>query len=143
MNRTAMTSGAMTAVPDRSVFVSYLLKRLGESQEPYLLAGDLFSQLRTPVINNSPRQPNGEIATPRYGVIQEASDEGGEFVFVRRSPAATPMPALTPVIALPSGAPPGALRSALFTTASVDTDGRVTRREDGPAQIYEVELGDG
>jgi formylglycine-generating enzyme required for sulfatase activity len=142
-SRTAMTSGAMTTVPDRSVFVSYLLKRLRENQEPYLLAGDLFSQLRTPVINNSPRQANGSISTPRYGVIQEAGDEGGEFVFVRRSPTARPMPALTPVIALPSGVPPSALRSASFTTAKVDSNGRVTRLEAGPAQFYEVDLGGG
>ncbi len=71
-SRNAMTSGALTTVPDRSVFVQYLLKRLGENREPYLPASDLFSQLRTPVINNSPRQPDGSIPTPRYGVIQES-----------------------------------------------------------------------
>lgn len=90
-SRNAMTSGALTTVPDRSVFVEYLLKRLGENREPYLPAADLFSQLRTPVINNSPRQADGSIPTPRCGVIQEADDEGGDFIFVRReaSPAPT------------------------------------------------------
>jgi hypothetical protein len=86
-SRTAMTSGALTTVPDRSVFVSFLLKRLRENSEPYLMAGELFSQLRAPVINNSPRQQDGAIPTPRYGVIQEAGDEGGDFIFVRRSTA--------------------------------------------------------
>jgi len=97
-SRNAMTSGALTTVPDRSVFVEYLLKRLGENREPYLPAADLFSQLRTPVINNSPRQPDGSIPTPRYGVIQEAGDEGGDFIFVRReaSPVSPPRPAPTP-----------------------------------------------
>ncbi len=87
-SRNAMTSGALTTVPDRSVFVEYLLKRLGENREPYLPAADLFSQLRTPVINNSPPQADGSIPTPRYGVIQEAGDEGGDFIFVgvRRRP---------------------------------------------------------
>jgi formylglycine-generating enzyme required for sulfatase activity len=97
-SRNAMTSGALTTVPDRSVFVEYLLKRLGENREPYLPAADLFSQLRTPVINNSPRQADGSIPTPRYGVIQEAGDEGGDFIFVRREVSSTPPPRPTPAL---------------------------------------------
>ena len=42
-SRTAMTSGALTTVPDRSVFVKYLLQKLSENAEEYLLA-----QLRHP-----------------------------------------------------------------------------------------------
>jgi formylglycine-generating enzyme required for sulfatase activity len=155
-SRNAMTSGALTTVPDRSVFVEYLLKRLGENRVPYLPAADLFSQLRTPVINNSPRQPDGSIPTPRYGVIQEAGGEGGDFIFVRReaSPAPPPRPtptptprptslALTPVIALPSGVPASALRSAPITTATVDASGQVTRQQAGPVQFYQEDLGGG
>jgi hypothetical protein len=54
-SRAAMTSGALTTVPDKSVFVRFLVESLRENQESYLLAGDLFRQLLTPVINNSPR----------------------------------------------------------------------------------------
>lgn len=83
-SRNAMTSGAMTPVPDRSVFLKYLVEKLEANKEKYLLASDLFSLIRTPIINNSPRQADGKIATPRYGVIQQTGDEGGDFIFVRR-----------------------------------------------------------
>lgn len=79
-SRKAMTSGAMKTVPDRSVFVDYLVKRLNENQQSYLSAEELFSSMRKAVINNSPNRQ-----TPQYGEIREAGDEGGDFVFVRRS----------------------------------------------------------
>jgi WD40 repeat protein len=83
-SRTAMTSGALTTVPDRSVFVEYLLKRLSENTEDALPALELFSKLRLPVIHNSPAQRDGSRPTPRYGTIFEVGDEGGDFIFVRR-----------------------------------------------------------
>jgi hypothetical protein len=83
-SRTAMTSGALTTVPDRSVFVEYLLKRLRESTEEALPALELFSKLRLPVISNTPVQRDGSRPTPRYGTIFEVGDEGGDFIFVRR-----------------------------------------------------------
>src|SRR5262245_1344074 len=83
-SRTAMTSGALTTVPDRSVFVVYLLKRLGENTEARLPALELFNKLRLPVINNSPTQRDGSRPTPRYGTIFEVGDEGGDFIFMRR-----------------------------------------------------------
>jgi Caspase domain/Glucodextranase, domain B len=83
-SRTAMTSGALTTVPDRSVFVEYLLKRLRDNTEERLPALELFSKLRLPVINNSPTQKDGFRPTPRYGTIFEVGDEGGDFIFVRR-----------------------------------------------------------
>ncbi len=83
-SRTAMTSGALTTVPDRSVFVEYLLNRLRDNTEDRLPAMELFSRLRLPVINNSPAQRDGSRPTPRYGTIYEVGDEGGDFIFVRR-----------------------------------------------------------
>jgi hypothetical protein len=83
-SRTAMTSGAMTTVPDRSVFVEYLLRRLRDNSEERLPAMELFSRLRLPVINNSPAQQGASRPTPRYGTIFEVGDEGGDFIFVRR-----------------------------------------------------------
>src|SRR6266542_3189589 len=83
-SRTAMTSGALTTFPDRSVFVEYLLKRLRDNTEERLPALELFSKLRLPVINNSPTQKDGFRPTPRYGTIFEVGDEGGDFIFVRR-----------------------------------------------------------
>lgn len=83
-SRTAMTSGAMTTVPDRSVFLEYLTKRLAENKEAYKTAASIFTSLQTVVIDNSPRMNDGNRTTPLYGSIQEAGHEGGDFIFVRR-----------------------------------------------------------
>ena len=37
----------------------------------------LFTNFRTAVLNNSPTEP-------QYGIIQNAGDEGGEFMFIRK-----------------------------------------------------------
>jgi hypothetical protein len=77
-SRRAITSGTLTAVPDQSVFVSYLIKRLQQNDQPFLPAQQLFSSLRLAVINNS-------AIVPQEGVIAEAGDEGGDFIFIKRS----------------------------------------------------------
>jgi uncharacterized caspase-like protein len=53
-SRKAMTSGTLKEVPDVSVFVHYLLKRLQENEQRYLSSQQLFTSFRTAVINNSP-----------------------------------------------------------------------------------------
>lgn len=78
-SRKAITSGALKTVPDRSVFVEYLAKRLRENSDRYLDAQKLFVSFREAVINNSPNNQ-----TPLYGAINEAGDEGGDFIFVRK-----------------------------------------------------------
>jgi len=78
-SRKAMTSGAMTTVPDKSVFIEYLLKRLTQNTEMLISAQELFSSFRSAVINNS---FNGQV--PQYGDINNAGDEGGEFIFLKR-----------------------------------------------------------
>ena len=78
-SRKAMTSGYMKEVPDKSVFIEYLVKRLRENTDPMLASETLFSSLRQAVINNS---PNRQI--PQFGEIRETGDEGGDFVFVRK-----------------------------------------------------------
>ncbi len=76
-SRKAMTSGTLTEVPDRSVFLEYLVKQLEDNENPFISADQLFTSFRPAVINNSPN-------TPQYGVIFEAGDEGGEFIFVKK-----------------------------------------------------------
>ena len=78
-SRKAITSGALMAVPDKSVFVDYLIKKLGENQEHYIYSEKLFTLIKEPVINNSPTHQ-----TPLFGVMSETGDEGGDFIFVRR-----------------------------------------------------------
>lgn len=78
-SRKAMTSGSLKTVPDQSVFVEFLIKRLAENKDPYLDAHKLFARMREGVIHNSRTKQ-----TPLYGAINEAGDEGGDFIFVRK-----------------------------------------------------------
>jgi WD40 repeat protein len=78
-SRKAMTSGILQEVPDESVFLKYLVKRLEENQEKFLTSEFLFSSFKTAVMDNSSN-------VPQYGVIQNVGDEGGDFVFVKRGP---------------------------------------------------------
>jgi hypothetical protein len=78
-SRKAMTSGTLKEVPDQSVFIQYLVKRLQQNTDKFLSAEQLFSNLRTAVINNS---ANGQV--PQFGEIKEAGDEGGDFIFIKR-----------------------------------------------------------
>lgn len=76
-SRKAMTSGTLKQVPDRSVFLKYLMKRLTENEEKYMSARTLFNSLSEAVLNNSPN-------VPQYRVIQDTGDEGGDFIFIKR-----------------------------------------------------------
>lgn len=76
-SRKCLTSGALTEVPDKSVFLDYLIKELENNQNKYMRSEDLFFAIREPVRNNSP-------ITPLFGVIQSTGDEGGDFVFIRK-----------------------------------------------------------
>lgn len=78
-SRKAITSGNLKTVPDKSVFVEYLVKRLEQNRERYLYSEKLFINMRDAVINNSPNNQ-----TPLFGVVNGAGDEGGDFIFVRR-----------------------------------------------------------
>ncbi len=78
-SRKAMTSGTLTTVPDKSVFVHYLIKNLETNEQPLLSTEDLFRTFKIAVINNS---PNGQV--PQYGTIGQTGDEGGDFIFLRK-----------------------------------------------------------
>jgi len=79
-SRKAITSGTnMEEVPDKSVFLQYLLKNLKENTSDYISAEELFSKMRMAVINNSEN-------VPQFGTIQNVGDEGGDFIFVKRKP---------------------------------------------------------
>ena len=76
-SRKAITSGTLKEVPDRSVFIEYLIKRLEENNRKYLPSEQLYTSLKDAVINNSPN-------IPQYGIIQNVGDEGGDFIFIKR-----------------------------------------------------------
>ena len=76
-SRKAMTSGTLTEVPDRSAFIKYLVERLENNTEKYMLSEQLFSSFRMAVINNSD-------VVPQYGEIRNVGDEGGDFIFIKK-----------------------------------------------------------
>jgi hypothetical protein len=78
-SRKAITSGALKTVPDKSVFLEYLVRNLRKNQAKYLYSEKLYIDMKPAVINNSPINQ-----TPQYGTIQGAGDEGGDFIFIRR-----------------------------------------------------------
>lgn len=73
--RKAMTSGSLTEVPDKSIFLQYLIQRLQENTNKYLASKDLFDSFKEAVENNS-------WAKPLYGTIMNAGDQGGDFIFI-------------------------------------------------------------
>lgn len=76
-SRKAMTSGTLSEVPDKSVFMKYLLKQLESNKEKYTASEQLFYNIKPAVLNNSEN-------TPQYGVMQSTGDEGGDFIFIKR-----------------------------------------------------------
>lgn len=76
-SRKAMTSGSLTTVPDKSVFMKYFLKTLEENPNKYLTSEDLFDEVRLAMKSNATTKP-------QYGEIHGVGDEGGNFVLVRR-----------------------------------------------------------
>ena len=76
-SRKAMTSGTLTEVPDKSVFMKYFLKHLDGNEEDHIASEQVFYNIKPAVLNNSPN-------TPQFGVMQSTGDEGGDFIFIRR-----------------------------------------------------------
>ena len=75
-SKKAMTSGTLKEVPDESVFLHYLTKNLMENQDEFLPAEKLFFSFKPAVLNNSEN-------IPQFGVIKNAGDEGGDFIFIK------------------------------------------------------------
>jgi hypothetical protein len=77
-SRKAITSGRLNPVPDKSVFMKYLLKALEENENKFLPTEDLYDSVRLGMKNNADTKPE-------YGEIKTAGDEGGNFVFVQNN----------------------------------------------------------
>ena len=76
-SRKAITSGTLKTVPNKSMFLKFLLNRLQNNTSNYLSARKLFDRIEEPVMNNSPN-------TPQYGTIYGVGDEGGDFIFIKK-----------------------------------------------------------
>ena len=78
-SRKAMVSGVDTKVPDKSIFIDYLLKALENNQDKYLTAAQLFSNFEMNVMDENPEQ------IPVYGRVSGSGDNYGQFIFIRKS----------------------------------------------------------
>jgi hypothetical protein len=76
-SRKALTSGNLTEVPDKSVFLKFLIKNLDDNNDLFLPSSTLFTRMYEPIMDNT-------TTTPQFGVIQGAGDEGGDFIFIRK-----------------------------------------------------------
>ena len=52
-SRKAITSGTLKTVPNKSVFLKYLIDRLTNNKDMYLTARKIFDKIEEPVMNNS------------------------------------------------------------------------------------------
>jgi Caspase domain len=76
-SRKAITSGNLSEVPDQSLFIEQLIKKLDENNDPYITSFSIFNKIYEILLNNSE-------TSPKYGAIQGVGDEGGDFVFIKR-----------------------------------------------------------
>ena len=60
-----------------SVFTYYLLKTLVTNTNKYFDAGQLYEQIKIPVVNNSDQ-------SPQFSAIKNTGDEGGQFIFIKK-----------------------------------------------------------
>lgn len=79
-SRKAITSGTLISVPDKSVFIEYLINKLEVNDEAFLPAEKLYLNFRDAVTNNSINKQR-----PLYGEIWNSGDEGGDFIFIKKN----------------------------------------------------------
>lgn len=77
ISRVAITSGNDTEVPDKSVFMHYLVKALSENKEKYLTAQKMFVNKIIELVMTETK------TEPRYGTLELAGHIGGDYIFVR------------------------------------------------------------
>ena len=82
MSRQAITSGGIEPVMDggrdgHSVFAYYFLKVLGNNDNKYFDASQLYSDIKIPVTNNSDQ-------SPKFHPVKNTGDEGGQFIFIKK-----------------------------------------------------------
>jgi hypothetical protein len=81
-SRQAISSGGIEPVMDggsegHSIFCYYLLKVLKTNTNKYFDAGQLYSEIKIPIVNNSNQTPN-------FSPIKNTGDEGGQFIFIKK-----------------------------------------------------------
>jgi formylglycine-generating enzyme required for sulfatase activity len=93
-SRWGLTSGMNEPVTDQgkdghSMFAYFLLKLLKENEDPYLVPSHIYDQIAPLIGRNTDQQPRSE-------PLQNAGDEGGQFVFRLASISGGPLPSPPP-----------------------------------------------
>lgn len=138
------TAPGTTASDGEGVNGLYTQELLLNLTQPGLRLEDVFIRTRVAVKKkSSDKQVPWENGALESVVILNENAAAGP-ASVPTGGATTSAPATPPVPTINfSGIPLSALRSAKFTTASVDEKGNVTKREAGPKQYYLEDLGNG
>jgi hypothetical protein len=76
-SKKAMTSGDLTEVPDESVFVKNFIQQLTDNKDNYLSSEELFFRIKPNVVKVID-------LIPQFGIIKNAGDQGGDFIFFRK-----------------------------------------------------------
>jgi serine/threonine protein kinase len=79
-SRTAFTSTFLKPVPDRSDFLKHLISNLSNNSSHFLLSEDLYITTRNSLIRSTSKKD-----PVRWGALQDCGDEGGDFIFIRRT----------------------------------------------------------
>jgi hypothetical protein len=77
--RLVMSSGHRIEVPNASDFIQVLLEKLHENTAPKLGVGELFEQVKAPVMQR------GDHLVPQSGILPNAGSNGGDFIFRKKS----------------------------------------------------------
>ncbi|MFH1004866.1 MAG: caspase family protein [Bacteroidota bacterium] len=82
LSRQAITSGGLEPVMDggkdgHSVFAYYFLKVLGDNDNKFCDAGQIYNKIKIPIINNSDQ-------SPKFAPVKNTGDEGGQFIFIKK-----------------------------------------------------------
>jgi len=88
-SRWGLTSGMNEPVTDQgkdghSMFAYFFLKLLKENEDPYLVPSHIYDQIAPLIGRNTDQQPRSE-------PLQNAGDEGGQFVFRLASASGSPV----------------------------------------------------
>jgi serine/threonine protein kinase len=79
-SRIAFTSAYLKPVPDRSDFLKQLISNLKTNTTKLFLSEDLYINTRNSLIRSTSKKD-----PVKYGVIRDCGDEGGDFIFIRRT----------------------------------------------------------
>tara|TARA_B110000211_G_scaffold223788_1_gene274114 strand:+ start:3624 stop:4529 length:906 start_codon:yes stop_codon:yes gene_type:complete len=81
-SRIYMSSGAMSTVPNTSIFLQNLVLELKNNKDKYLFSSTLFSRFELRCVVNT-RKLDGDVVTPERKILQGVNHDAGDFIFIK------------------------------------------------------------